>query len=162
MDNFLVCPMSVEDIDSVMEIETKSFTIPWSRNAFEQELLCNKFAHYLVVRHQGRAIAYGGMWFILDEAHITNIAVHPQYRRRGVGTLLLGKMISYAQKRSIQNITLEVRAGNRGAIGLYSRMGFIEVGIRRGYYSDNGEDALIMWWRAQDYYSDGENSDELL
>jgi ribosomal-protein-alanine N-acetyltransferase len=162
MDGIIVCPMTVADIDSVMDIEISSFRVPWSRQAFEQELLCNRFAHYLVARHHGTAIAYGGMWFILDEAHITNIAVHSQYRRKGIGKLLLGQMICYARQRGIQSLTLEVRAGNREAIGLYSKLGFIQAGVRKGYYSDNGEDALIMWWRAQDYNTDGEKSDGLL
>lgn len=147
MDGIRIQPMTVDDLDQVMEIERKSFISPWSREAFTNELRKNRFAHYLVAKAGDKVIAYGGMWFILDEAHITNIAVHPDYRGRGIGTLLLEEMIKYGTSRGMDGFTLEVRKSNSSAIKLYKKAGFLECGTRKGYYSDTGEDALIMWLR---------------
>jgi ribosomal-protein-alanine N-acetyltransferase len=147
MCDMKILPMVIEDLDGVMEIETNSFPTPWSRHAFVQELKSNRFAHYLVAKHNDRIVAYGGMWFILNEVHITNIAVHPDYRKKGVGTLLLREMISYASSRGMESFTLEVRVSNTDALRLYKKMGFMEAGVRKRYYSDNNEDAIIMWLR---------------
>jgi len=145
MNDLIISFMNVDDIDSVMEVEENSFTLPWPRQAFVNELRNNKFAHYLAARVDGRVIAYGGMWFILDEAHITNIAVHPDFREKGIGTSLLKRMIGYGISKGIEKFTLEVRASNQKAINLYRKEGFTECGVRKRYYSDTNEDALIMW-----------------
>ncbi len=138
-------PMLIEDLDQIQEIESLSFTIPWSREAFVQELTANRFAHYITVRDNSRVAAYGGMWLILNEAHITNLAVHPEYRRKGIGKILIRGMIEYGISRKIDSFTLEVRASNHIALKLYEDLGFVKAGIRKGYYSDINEDAIIMW-----------------
>lgn len=145
MNAITISFMEMKDLEGIIEIEQKSFPTPWPREAFIKELNNSKFAHYFVAKSEDAVVAYGGMWFILDEAHITNIAVHPYYRRKGTGTLLLKEMIRYGILNGIRNFTLEVRVTNQKAIELYMKEGFVESGIRKGYYSDTREDALIMW-----------------
>ncbi len=145
MIEFRISPMHMEDLDDIEEIERLSFSIPWPRQAFVQELSQNRLARYFTVRDNNKAIAYGGMWFILDEAHITNLAVHPLHRRKGIGRTLLREMIDYGVSNEIKSFTLEVRESNQGAMKLYKDMGFVKAGIRKGYYSDTKEDAVIMW-----------------
>jgi ribosomal-protein-alanine N-acetyltransferase len=135
----------VEHIDDIMVVEKLSFSIPWSREAFFEEVTGNKFALYLSAVLDGKVIGYAGMWGVLDEGHITNIAVHPEFRGKGVGSLLLQGLIDTAGAKDILSMTLEVRSGNVAAQGLYTKFGFEVKGIRKGYYADNGEDALIMW-----------------
>lgn len=137
--------MRQSDLDSVMEIEQASFPAPWSRNAFLSEIYENRRACYLVARENGRVAGYVGIWIILDEGHVTNLAVHPDFRRRGIGEKLMRAIISYAKSRGAKRITLEVRVSNLVAQKLYEKLGFVSVGIRPGYYHDNGEDAVIMW-----------------
>ncbi|MBK1811400.1 ribosomal protein S18-alanine N-acetyltransferase [Clostridium sp. YIM B02505] len=138
--------MDIDDIDSVLEISKLSFPHPWSRRSFEQELE-NNFATYLVAKLDDQVIGYGGMWIIIDEGHITNIAVHPDYRSLGVGDKILNKMIATCNEKKVVAMTLEVRVSNIPAQKLYSKYAFVEEGIRKKYYEDNGEDALIMWKR---------------
>lgn len=147
MSDYRIEEMRREHIEDVLSVEKLSFTIPWSREAFIQEVLYNQLARYLVVIKDDRAVAYGGMWFILDEAHITNIAVHPEYRRKGLGSKLLAAMIRTAEEKGIGQLTLEVRRSNETAIHMYRSFGFEVAGERKGFYYDNGEDALIMWKR---------------
>jgi ribosomal-protein-alanine N-acetyltransferase len=137
-------PMVEEDLDEVMEIEKVSFPTPWSRESYLAELE-NETSIYRIVRWQGKLIGYGGMWLIVDEGHITNIAVHPDYRRLGTGEKLLEELIGLARQYQAMGVTLEVRPSNRAALRLYNKLGFIPAGIRRGYYSDTGEEAIIMW-----------------
>ncbi len=139
-------PMCLADIDRLVPIELASFSVPWSRNMLEDELYNDK-AYYLVAEHQGRVAGYAGMWQIFEEGHITNIAVDPAFRRLGIGSLLLDDLIAYAKAQGIQALTLEVRVSNAPAISLYESKGFIAEGRRKRYYSDNNEDALIMWLR---------------
>lgn len=139
-------PMLPEHIEDVMRIEEASFPTPWPRISFANELR-NDFAFYIVALYRGQVIGYAGMWLILDEAHITNVAVHPDYRRHGVGRLLMQELILRAALLGATAMTLEVRAFNKAARQLYSTMGFRQEGRRRGYYTDTGEDALIMWKR---------------
>ena len=136
--------MSLDDIDQVVEIENLSFTSPWSRESFESELK-NNLARYIVARVNGKVAAYGGMWIILDEAHITNIAVHPEFRERKIGEKLVKEMLRTAKENKAEHITLEVRASNDAARKLYEKLGFKDSGTRKGYYADTGEDAVIMW-----------------
>lgn len=136
--------MKLTDIDDVYEVERLSYPTPWSRRAFISELTENAYAHYLVARSQGQVVGYIGMWLILDECHITNVAVHPAWRRRGIGRLLLQSAIEFAEAAGGKRITLEVRRTNLVAQHLYQSFGFRSVGIRRGYYTDNHEDAFIM------------------
>lgn len=141
----LIEPMQVEDVEEVLAIERASFAAPWSRLAFLSELLENERAVYLVAREEGAVIGYVGMWRILDEGHITNLAVHPDARRRGVGRRLLEALCNLAIARGLRRLTLEVRVSNSVAQHLYESLGFSVAGIRPGYYQDNQEDALIMW-----------------
>ncbi|WP_199624434.1 ribosomal protein S18-alanine N-acetyltransferase [Paenibacillus alkalitolerans] len=137
--------MRQQDIPAICEIEVESFTAPWSEAAFMNELTQNHFAHYTVMEYEGRIIGYGGMWIIIDEAHITNIAVRAAYRGRKLGERLLAELAVKAYRLGAARMTLEVRVSNVVAQRLYAKFGFRGVGVRRGYYSDNGEDALIMW-----------------
>jgi len=137
-------PMTLADIPAVHRIERASFPVPWPDYAFSQEIQANRLAHYLVVRAGGESVAYGGMWLMVDEAHITTFAVLPAWRRRGVGARLLLVLMDLALDLGARVATLEVRISNHPARALYSRFGFRPVGIRPRYYSDNGEDALIM------------------
>lgn len=137
--------MELKDVDEVWEIEKLCFHTPWSRESFVEEMQTNQKARYVVAELGDTIIGYGGMWFIVDEAHITNIAVHPDYRGQRIGEKIVEAMIAAAQAEGIISLTLEVRVANEPAIKLYKKLGFEEVGIRKGYYSDTGEDALIMW-----------------
>jgi ribosomal-protein-alanine N-acetyltransferase len=138
--------MKIEDLEEVLDIEVLSFATPWSRNAFLYELLENERAVYYVVHNSmNKLIAYIGMWVIFDEGHITNLAVHPAYRHQGVGKFLLINFIKAAREKKIKHLTLEVRRSNAVAQELYQKMGFVHMGVRKKYYLDNNEDALIMW-----------------
>ncbi len=137
--------MSAQDIDSVSTIELLSFSLPWSRQAFETELKDNDLAHYLVVQSGEQVVAYAGMWMILDESHVTNVAVLPDCRRQGIGKRLMASLILYARQQGAERMTLEVRASNAVAKHLYEQFGFESAGIRKNYYTDNHEDAVIMW-----------------
>lgn len=137
--------MTLEDIPDIMVIEHESFSLPWSEEAFRNELTMNHFARYLVMELDGKPIAYAGMWTIVDEAHITNIAVRTAYRGHHLGETLLLELIKLAMEHGIERMTLEVRESNLVAQSLYRKLGFDPAGIRKGYYSDNQEDAIIMW-----------------
>jgi [ribosomal protein S18]-alanine N-acetyltransferase len=137
--------MEAKDIAKVYEVEKASFPSPWSMEAFENELATNHLANYLVLECNDEIIGYGGLWLIIDEAHITNIAIDPAYRGKKLGEYLVKNMIEVAKGLGAVKMTLEVRLSNIVAQNLYKKFGFEEKGIRKGYYSDNGEDALIMW-----------------
>jgi len=137
--------MRLEHLNQVVRIEEVSFPSPWSRYAFSCELVQNKFAYYIVAVADERVVGYGGMWQILDEAHITNVAVHPDYRMNNIGRALMLEMIKRAILMGISRMTLEVRPSNAAARRLYDTLGFIERGLRKRYYTDTNEDAIIMW-----------------
>ncbi len=149
MDVAKIRSMTVDDISQVLEIESLCFTVPWSQEAFEMEIEKNKFAHYIVAEVDGRITGYGGMWFIVDEAHVTNIAVHPQYRGKGYGNFIVDAMVKIADAKGIYQMTLEVRASNHVAQNLYGKFGFESCGVRPKYYADNNEDAVIMWRKGE-------------
>lgn len=136
--------MTVEDIPDVHEIERASFPVPWPAYAFRQELEMNRLARYLLVKAGGETVAYGGIWLMVDEAHVTTFAVLPSWRRQGIGGLLMVEIMRVAHDVGASVATLEVRLSNAAARALYARFGFRPVGLRPRYYSDNGEDALIM------------------
>ncbi|MCR4397901.1 MAG: ribosomal protein S18-alanine N-acetyltransferase [Firmicutes bacterium] len=140
-----ITEMTLADLDEVHQVEQQSFPTPWSRKAFWCELTQNIYAHYVVARIDNVLVGYAGMWVILDEAHVTNIAVHPAYRRRGIGRRILTELMERAKSRGATRMTLEVRKSNEGAQRLYREMGFVARGIRKGYYADLNEDAIIMW-----------------
>ncbi len=137
--------MAVDDIPAVLAIESLSFTSAWPTNAFQNELRDNKLAHYFVGRIDGRIVAYGGIWVILEDSHITTIAVHPEFRGRRLGEEMLVHLLDEAIERGASWITLEVRETNDVAQRLYRKYGFTVVSTRRGYYSDNNESAQVMW-----------------
>ena len=136
--------MGLGDLDAVQEIERRSFRTPWPSHAYRTELETNRLATYLVARLDGRVVGYGGMWLMVDEAHITTFAVHPGWRRQHVGERLLLAFLDLARDRHAREATLEVRLSNLPARRLYEKYGFRPVGLRPRYYSDNNEDALIM------------------
>lgn len=137
--------MQLNDIPDVLEIEHEAFTLPWTEEAFRNELTMNHFAKYMIMELDGQAIGYAGMWTIMDEAHITNIAIREAYRGRKLGDKLLDELMQTASYLGMERMTLEVRVTNQIAQGLYEKKGFKPAGVRKGYYSDNNEDAVIMW-----------------
>jgi len=149
--NIIFQPMSVEDIPTVEELEKRCFPTPWSAQTYYNELVHNQLSFYWVLRphppgSEGvpQILAYGGYWLTGDEAHIVTIATHPNYRRQHLGQLLLERMIERAHTGGAHDITLEVRASNHAAQELYKKLGFVAVGLRKKYYRDNGEDAVLM------------------
>lgn len=140
-----LAPMTMDDLPRVLEIERESFRTPWPADAYAHELRENRLAFYIVARVEEALVGYAGMWVILDEAHITTIAVDPRYRGQHIGERLLVGMIDAALERGARWVTLEVRRSNTTAQALYKKYGFREVGTRKGYYSDNREDAIVMW-----------------
>jgi len=139
-----ISPMRPDDLDEVVTIERASFGMPWSRGAFLYEIEQNRVARCWVLREDERVAAYLCLWEIADELHVTNIAVHPGLRRRGLARRLLGAILEDGRTRRLRAVTLEVRPTNDEARTLYESFGFRVVGRRRGYYYDTGEDALIM------------------
>ena len=135
-----------KDLPAMAEIERRCFHTPWSEESLRDDLTGNPLSVYMVLEAESGDVAgYMSLWRILDEGHINNVAVLPEYRRRGGASDMLEFMLEYSEKNGISSHTLEVRVSNEGAIGLYRKFGFKEAGVRKGYYEDNGEDALIMW-----------------
>lgn len=137
--------MTIDDVDAVASLEQIAFTTPWPKDAFFNEMTINQHAKYVVGLSDSKLVAYCGMWLILDEAHITNIAVHPDYRGYKIGENLIKQMMELASFLGGKRMTLEVRPSNETARNLYAKLGFVEQGRRKKYYSDNNEDAIIMW-----------------
>lgn len=133
------------DAQQMAALDRICFTVPWSLESFEQELTVNDKAIYIVAEIDGQLAGYAGMWQILDEGHITNVAVSPEHRRQGIAAAVLNTLIVEGGRRGIRAFTLEVRASNVAAQELYRGFGFQSAGIRPGYYEDNKEAALIMW-----------------
>lgn len=136
--------MCIADLDKIEDIEKCCFTIPWTRNMLLEEF-ANSLAHYTVIKYLGDIVGYAGMWFVCDEAHITNIAIDPKFQKRGFSKQLLSFMIEEAKDKGMVKMTLEVRRSNHSAIGLYKQFHFKNLGFRKNYYTDNQEDALILW-----------------
>jgi ribosomal-protein-alanine N-acetyltransferase len=161
---YVVAWMRVADIDEVMPIERVAFPSPWPASAYRYELTQNDLSSYVVLRQRGASagdlrskllglmgraapaqiLGYGGFWIILDEGHISTIAVHPDWRGRGLGELVLVSLMDAAILRGAGELTLEVRVSNLVAQNLYRKYGFVQVGMRKRYYHDNNEDAWIM------------------
>jgi ribosomal-protein-alanine N-acetyltransferase len=136
--------MTLADLPSVHAIERASFFPPWPDDAYRNELTTNKLATYVVARLDGVVVGFGGIWLMVDEAHVTTFAVDPAWRRRSIGGRLLVGLLDIAIARRAREATLEVRLSNVAARRLYEKYGFRPVGVRPRYYSDDGEDALIM------------------
>ena len=144
MEQEIIRPMTRQDVPRVHEIECTCFRSPWSKLALLGELK-NDVAHYLVMEVDGVICGYGGMWLLFEEAHVTNVAIMPEYRHRGRGRRLMLAMMDHAVKRGAEKMTLEVREGNAVAQHLYATLDFEQNGRRKRYYSDTGEDALLLW-----------------
>ena len=136
--------MTLNDLDAVAAIEAATFPTPWSRDSFRQELERNVAARYLVAEKDGQVVGYAGAWIILDESHITNIAIEESRRGFGYGRALTTALMQYLSNLGAAYATLEVRRSNLRAQNLYKSLGFVELGVRKRYYEDNREDALIM------------------
>ena len=137
-------PMTLADLPAVHDIERASFSTPWPDDAYRAEIQTNRLATYLVARSGETLVGFAGIWLMVDEAHITTFAVHPDWRRQGIGERLLLTLLDVSLARHAREATLEVRLSNVAARRLYEKYGFRPVGLRPRYYSDNGEDALIM------------------
>ncbi len=136
-----------EDLPQVVALEKRCFVDPWDSGALEQELGADRLRLPLIAETAGRVVGYLMAWKIVDQLHILNIAADPDLRRRGVGTALLFAVARKAVDLGMEEITLEVRESNREARAFYHKFGFVPTGLRRGYYADNGEDAIIMTTR---------------
>ncbi len=144
-----LAPMQAGDLDAVLRIERASFTTPWPAYAYHQEIETNRLAHYIVARAGDeivgdQIVGFAGMWMMVDQAHITTFAVDPKWRRKGIGAQMVRALLEMARPLGARQATLEVRLSNLAARRLYEKFGFRPVGIRPRYYSDDGEDALIM------------------
>ena len=148
-NGLVIVTMELSDLPQVMAIDARAFATPWSAASYHYELAENRAAHFLagVMPAAGlerQVLGYAGYWLIVDEAHIGTLAVHPAWRRCGLGEKLLTALLRQARELGALSATLEVRASNRAALTLYGKHGFAEVGRRKHYYHDNGEDALLL------------------
>lgn len=135
--------MTMADTGEIAELDKECFAIPWSQDAFRSEME-NSFASYIVAKIENKCVGYCGFWQAYDEGDITNVAVSPKCRRMGIGSMLIERIIKEARKKELISLNLEVRKSNLPAQKLYEKYGFLVVGERKNYYSDNKEDALIM------------------
>lgn len=145
-------PLNILHLDDLIAVENDAFSTPWSREGFEKEIE-NELAYYWVALVDNKVIGYMGMWYIIDEGHITNIAVHSDYRGQGIGKKILEHGITKAVEKGIDAITLEVRPSNKAAISLYEQFGFEVVGRRRDYYEKPIEDGFVFWLKIKEVNS---------
>ena len=146
MSELMIRPIREEDVSQIHEIEKACFAMPWSEESILHDVKENVVARWLVLDdREGNVLAYAGMWFVLDEAHVCNVAVRPDCRGRGYGKRIFQALIDLAMENSMAMITLEVRRSNVVAQNLYHACGMLDVGYRKRYYEDNKEDALIMY-----------------
>jgi len=136
--------MTMAHVDEVHAIEEATFATPWSRDSIEREVAGNMCARYLVICEEGHVLGYAGMWLVMDEAHITNVAIRADKRGLGLGEKLMRALVQLAADSGMNWMTLEVRASNTAAQNLYKKLGFFNVGRRKNYYEDNHEDAVLM------------------
>lgn len=142
----MIRKMQIDDVAGVMDVDTGSFPAPWTKSVYEQELIENDFAHYFVLVNEAEEIiGYVGLWIIFEDAQITNIAVHKDYRGKKIGEKLFGFALSYSYQQGAQKLSLEVRPSNVVAKTMYRKFGLQKGGIRKNYYPDNSEDAIVMW-----------------
>ena len=138
--------MTAQDIDAVVNIEAEAYgEHHWSKSSFYDEMNNNLAKYYVAKTSEGEIVAYAGTWHVIDEGHITTIAVKRGFQRKHIGEAIILKILEDCYKEGIKYLTLEVRVSNEAAIGLYTKYGFNSLGTRKGYYQDNNEDALIMW-----------------
>lgn len=144
MCDVIIRRMTLQDVDAVHAIETATFPKPWTREDFVKEMTQNVCARYLVAEKEGKVVGFAGAWIVLDEAHVTNIAVLSAERGKGIGRQLTHALLQYAANLGVEFTTLEVRRSNEIAQNLYRALHFEYVGVRKRYYEDNGEDALLF------------------
>lgn len=144
MSSYKIEPMNSSHIEGVFEVSKLSLAEAWNIESIEKEL-SNKLAKYLVALDENKVIGFLGMWVVFDEGDITNIAVHPEYRKQGIGNLLMDNLITLCKENNINSLTLEVRESNLPAQNLYKKHGFKEEGIRKNFYDNPKENAIIMW-----------------
>lgn len=137
--------MTIEDVEQVFKIEKLSFTLPWTKDSFYYEMTTNENAYYVVAETEQGVVGYCGMWLVLDEAHVTNIAILPDERGKKLGERLMRAAMDTAKGQGAVLMTLEARVSNEPALNLYRKLGFKNGGIRKRYYTDNFEDAIVMW-----------------
>ncbi|MDQ6743128.1 MAG: ribosomal protein S18-alanine N-acetyltransferase [Candidatus Dormibacteraeota bacterium] len=142
-------PMREADVPTVQEIERRIFSTPWPRNAYYRELSSRNSAYYVVLHRETdrgvETVGYGGMWRMYDEAHVTTIGVRHDAQHQGYGRIIFAGLVQAAYDMGAKWVTLEVRASNDNAMRMYENFGFKVIGRRKGYYTDNGEDAIVMW-----------------
>lgn len=140
--------MDTSHINGVYELSKACFSVPWSLDSISYEIE-NPLAKYVIAQDlsTNEVVGFAGVWIVAGEGDITNIAVHPSYRKQGIASQLLSKLLEICKDNNCNDITLEVRVSNTPAQNLYTKFGFVNEGIRKKYYSDNGEDAIIMWKR---------------
>ena len=155
-DNIRIVPMSAAHLDEIADLERICFSVPWSRKMLAEELDNACSAFLAAVDETGRVVGYAGLMVVLDEGYITNVAVHPDFRRRGIAQKLLDVFESFATANKLAFLTLEVRESNYGAIALYGSRGYRGVGRRKNYYEHPKEDAIIM---TREFGDGAENSD---
>lgn len=144
MKDYKITLMNSSHIKGVFEVSKLSLKEAWSIESIKNEL-SNNLAKYIVALHNDKVIGFVGMWILFDEGDITNVAVHPDYRKKGIGNLLIESLISLCRELNIKSLTLEVRESNTPAKNLYKKHGFKEEGLRKNFYSNPKENAIIMW-----------------
>jgi ribosomal-protein-alanine N-acetyltransferase len=147
MPEYWIEPLGDEqDLEGVLEVEAESFSNPWTRDMYAWELQNRSVCHIFLVRTGAcRVAGFCAFWLVFDEVHINNVALRPEFRAQGIGTALLERVLAEARRLGARRATLEVRASNARARRLYERLGFYVAGVRRNYYTDPVEDALILW-----------------
>lgn len=144
MKTLRFAPLEESHIAPILEIERVVNTAPWSEKSFRNEL-DHPQGVFLTALLEGQVVGYGGFWMVIDETHITTIAVSPDHQRKGIGRRLMVELLTRAKEKQMSCSTLEVRAGNEPAIKLYENLGYVAAARRKAYYPDNQEDALVMW-----------------
>lgn len=145
MDDLIIRKAEERDVKAMAELDIVCFAEPWSEDAFRSEINENERAFYVVAEINQKIVGYAGLWAIFDEGHITNVAVSPEHRRKGIGRNIVDTLLTVNEKHGLRSFTLEVRESNLPAQALYTSFEFKPAGVRKGYYLDNGENAIIMW-----------------
>ena len=145
MAELVIRKMEAFDIEQVVEVENASFNDPWPKDVFYQEVVQNKHAHYFVAQLDKQVIGYAGLWAVIDDAQVTNIAILPRFRGYKIGEKLFEYTCQQAMQIGVKRLSLEVRASNVIAQRMYRKFGLVPGGIRKRYYTDNQEDAIVMW-----------------
>lgn len=145
MKEIVIREMTLDDVNQVLEVERNSFQTPWTTDIFYTEIVDNDHAYYFVIEVNEKIVGYVGVWIVVDDAQITNIAILPEYRGMKLGEKLFGFVMHLLQSLNVSRLSLEVRVSNIPAQKLYRKFGLVPGGIRKNYYTDSGEDAIVMW-----------------